>query len=240
MLLTRNNLSEFNQWLEAAPTAGSICLIDKSTDWTSFDVCGKIRSLTRIKKVGHAGTLDPFATGLLIIALGKGTKSINDYQGMQKTYTGKIKLGCTTKTFDSEAEEENFAEFSHISTEQISESATTFLGVTNQKPPIYSAKKVKGKALYEYARKNLEVEIKTHEVEVFRFEISKIELPFVTFEIECSKGTYIRSIANDLGEKLGTGGYLSELRRTAIGDFNVTDSLTIKEFQELFVKDDSL
>ncbi len=236
MFLEKNSLDNFSEWLTSLNDSGGFCLIDKDIDWTSFDVCGKIRGITHIKKVGHAGTLDPFATGLLIVAVGKTTKRISEFQDLDKTYKGTIKIGATTITYDREAEEENLTDFSSINPEDILEMRKQFLGKILQTPPIFSAKKVKGKPLYMYARRNQEVEIKPAEVEVLKFDITEINLPFIDFEIVCTKGTYIRSIANDLGEKLGTGGYLHSLRRTAIGSVSVDNALTIKEFQELFVQ----
>jgi len=222
--------------MESIYLNGGFCLIDKDLDWTSFDVCGKIRRITHVKKVGHAGTLDPFATGLLILAIGGATKEISNFQDLNKTYAGSIKIGCTTKTFDCESEEENHKDFSFVTEKQILNDKNLFLGKILQVPPIYSAKKVKGKALYQYARKNQEVEIKPNEVEIYKFEIKDIKLPIIDFEVECSKGTYIRSLAKDFGDKLGCGAYLSSLRRTAIGRFSVENALKIQEFQALFVK----
>lgn len=209
---------------------GQVLLVDKPLNWTSFDVVKKIRSTLQKKfdlkkiKVGHAGTLDPRASGLLIVCTGKQTKNINQIQGQKKTYTGTIKLGYTTASYDAETAEENKKPTVSISDAKIIETAQLFVGTIDQKPPIYSAIKINGERLYKKARKGEEVEIRTREVEVHSFEITKIEKPFVYFSVDCSKGTYIRSLANDLGEKLGCGAYLYQLRRTHIGDFSVENA----------------
>ncbi len=225
------------KWLDSARTDGAFILVDKEKDWTSFDVVAKLRRITKIKKIGHAGTLDPFATGLLIVALSRGaTRQIDDFQGLDKKYTGRIKLGAVTETFDSESIETNHKPFETISPETIESVRQRFLGVQMQKAPIFSAKKIKGKALYKYARKNQEVEVPISEIEVKLFDITEINMPFISFELVVSKGTYIRSIANDFGERLGCGAYLESLRRVSIGQYNVEDALKIKEIEELFVQ----
>ena len=212
---------------------GRVFLIDKDKGFTSFDVVNLIRSRARIKKVGHAGTLDPAATGLLIICSGKKTKTINEFQGQDKTYIGTITLGKTTSSMDGETDfiEEN--DVTDILPVQIEEVRKSFLGKQKQLPPMYSALKHKGKALYKYARKGITVERKEREIEIFEFEISKINLPDIIFKIRCTKGTYIRVIANDFGAKLGCGAYLSSLRRTKIGEFCVDDALTVEELKQL-------
>jgi len=222
---TNNNFSS-DELLE-----GRVFLVDKDPGFTSFDVVNLIRKRAGIKKVGHAGTLDPAATGLLIICTGKKTKSINEFQGQDKTYEGVIFLGKTTASMDGETgfiEEKNV---SGITSEQIEEVRKSFLGKQKQIPPMYSALKHKGKALYKYARKGITVEREPRVIEIFEFEISKIKLPEVEFRIRCTKGTYIRVIANDFGAKLGCGAYLSSLRRTKIGDYSVNDALTINELK---------
>lgn len=233
LLLTQNNKDKFEQFKSAADTDGALVLIDKDKDWTSFDVVAKIRGLLKIKKVGHAGTLDPLATGLLILGCGRGTKELSEYQGLNKIYTGTIKIGAITKTDDAEGDEEDVKEVSHITLNDIMSAKEKFTGKIMQKPPMYSAKHVKGKRLYKLARKDVKIEVPEHEVEVHKFDITNYESPFIQFEIECSKGTYIRSLARDLGNELGVGGYLAELRRTAIGKYNVEDSFTIDEFSEI-------
>ncbi len=209
---------------------GRIFLIDKPLDWTSFDVVNKIRwnirkayNLKKIK-VGHAGTLDPKATGLLIICTGKLTKRIDEIQAESKVYTGTIKLGVTTPTFDTESEENETFPIDHISEEIIHETTKKFIGEIEQLPPAHSAVKVDGKRLYELARAGKEVELKPRQIKIYDFKITKIEMPFVQFEVHCGKGTYIRSLAHDFGKALNSGGYLTELRRTKIGNFSVDNA----------------
>lgn len=206
---------------------GQIFLIDKPLDWTSFDAVNKIRwnirktyHLKKIK-VGHAGTLDPKATGLLIICTGKFTKKIESIQAESKVYTGQIKLGATTPTYDTESEEDQFFPIEHITDELIHQNIEKFKGEIEQYPPIHSALKVDGKRMYELARAGVEVEVKLRKITIYDFKITKIDLPFVEFEVHCSKGTYIRSLAYDFGQSLNSGGYLTELRRTKIGEFSV-------------------
>lgn len=206
---------------------GQIFLIDKPLDWTSFDAVNKIRwnirktyNLKKIK-VGHAGTLDPKATGLLIICTGKFTKKIESIQAESKVYTGQIKLGASTPTYDTESEENQFFPIEHITDELIHQTVQKFIGEIDQLPPIHSALKVDGKRMYELARAGVEVEVKPRKITIHDFKITKIDLPFVEFEVHCSKGTYIRSLAYDFGKALNSGGYLTELRRTKIGEFSV-------------------
>ena len=211
---------------------GEIILVDKPAGWTSFKVIRKIRNVIEVKKVGHAGTLDPMATGLLIIATGKKTKSIDEYQALAKTYTGTITLGKTSSSMDTETEIISERPFDHITEEEIYKVRDEFLGVIKQIPPMYSAIKHKGKSLYHLARKGIVVERFEREITIYDFLITNINLPNIDFEINCSKGTYIRVIANDFGEKLGCGGLLSSLRRTKIGDYSVDEALTIEEFHQ--------
>jgi tRNA pseudouridine55 synthase len=233
MILSKNSINQFDEWLNTARETGGMLLIDKDLDWTSFDVIAKLRNLLRIKKIGHAGTLDPLASGLLIVCCGKFTKKINEYQGLDKTYLAKIKLGATTETDDAEKPEENIRDYSFVTENDIVDVCRSFEGKILQTPPKYSAKKVKGKRLYKLARKGIDVEIKPVEVFVESIKIFNEQLPFFEAEIKCSKGTYIRALARDIGEKLNTGAYLASLRRTAIGEFNVEDALTIKEIEKL-------
>ncbi len=212
--------------------AGKVLLIDKPLHWTSFDVVRKIRNSIRIKKVGHAGTLDPLATGLLIICTGKFTKKINEYMAKEKEYTGSFTLGAITATFDKESEPEQIKDITGISTEQIHAATKAFTGEIQQVPPIYSAIKKEGTALYELARRGEAVAPEPRTVVIHSFDITGIALPEVQFKITCSTGTYIRSIANDFGAALGCGGYLSSLRRTRIGEFNVSDAMTMEGFLE--------
>ena len=214
---------------------GKVLLIDKPFRWTSFDAVRKIRNLIRIKKVGHAGTLDPLATGLLIVCTGKFTKKINEYMAQEKEYTGTITLGATTPTYDLESKPENFKSFEQISFEQLIETAKQFTGQIMQTPPIHSAIKKDGKRVYELARKGVDVKLEPRPVTIYEFEIVKAELPNVEFRVVCSTGTYIRSLANDFGEALGCGGYLSSLCRTRIGNFLLKDAMTIEQFEKSIV-----
>lgn len=210
---------------------GQVLLIDKPYDWTSFDVVRKIRSLIKIKKIGHAGTLDPLATGLLILCTGKFTKKINEYMAREKEYTGTIVLGATTPTYDLESIPEDFKDYSHITPEDVAEAAKAFTGEIMQVPPIYSAIKKDGKRAYELARKGVDVELKARPITVSEFATTLKE-GIVEFRIVCSTGTYIRSLAHDLGQKLGCGGYLNSLCRTRIGEFLLKDASTMEEAQE--------
>lgn len=215
---------------------GQVLLIDKPLNWTSFQVVNKLRWLIRkehnIKKikVGHAGTLDPLASGLLIICTGKFTKQIESYQAQHKEYTGTITLGGTTPSYDLETEVDHNFETSHISESQIHEATKQFVGEIMQQPPIFSALKKEGKRLYEYARAGESVEIPKRQIHISAFEITGINMPNVHFRVACSKGTYIRSLAHDFGKALNNGGHLSALRRTKIGDFLVDDAITVDEF----------
>ena len=192
----------------------------------------KIRSLVRIKKVGHAGTLDPLATGLLIVCTGKFTKRINDYMAQEKEYTGTFTLGAITPTYDLESEPMNLKDFSHLTKEEIEHASKQFIGEIQQVPPIHSAIKVGGQPVYKLARKGKEIQLEPRTVAIKEFEISTINLPIIEFRVVCSTGTYIRSLANDFGAALGVGGYLSQLCRTRIGNFHVKDALTIPEVEK--------
>jgi tRNA pseudouridine55 synthase len=207
---------------------GKVLLIDKPLKWTSFDMVKKVRWLTKIMKVGHAGTLDPLATGLLIICTGKYTKQINDYMGMPKEYTGSMVLGATTASYDLEQEPENFKSIEDIEaiTEfAILEATKQFIGTILQMPPQHSAIKKDGKRLYESARQGIEVKVDPRQITIEQFEIIKIDLPNIEFRVLCSTGTYIRSLVHDFGQALGVGAYMSGLRRTKIGTFNVEDAM---------------
>jgi len=210
---------------------GGVILVDKPYKWTSFDVIHKLRKPLGAK-IGHAGTLDPLATGLLICCTGKFTKKISDYQKLPKEYTGIIHLGATTPTYDLESDPENFLPFNHISETDIIAATKAFTGDIMQLPPIHSAIKKDGKRAYELARAGKEIVLDPRPVTITAFEITTIKLPEVHFRVECSTGTYIRSLANDFGAALGCGGYLQELRRTKIGDFNVEDALAPEEWKE--------
>lgn len=216
--------------------AGGFLLINKPLHWTSFDVVRKIRNTIKIKKVGHAGTLDPLATGLLIVCTGKFTKKINEYMAQEKEYTGSITLGATTPTYDLESEPENFKSIDGITEELIYATAKKFTGEILQTPPIHSAIKQKGKPVYLLARKGIDVVLEPRKVFIYQFEITKIEMPEIFFKVSCSTGTYIRSLANDFGEALGCGGYLSSLCRTRIGNFDLKDAITVEKFVNSFKK----
>ena len=209
---------------------GAVILIDKPLHWTSFDIVRKIRNSIRIKKVGHAGTLDPLATGLLIVCTGKFTKKINEYMAQEKEYTGAITLGAVTPTYDLESTPGQHKDISGINPGIIERATALFTGEIQQVPPIYSAIKKKGTPLYELARRGEEIELQPRTVFIQAFGITAIDMPVVKFRIVCSTGTYIRSIANDFGAAIGCGGYLSELRRTRIGEFNAADASTPEEF----------
>jgi len=215
---------------------GKVILLNKPLRWTSFDVIRKIRNLIRIKKVGHAGTLDPLATGLLIVCTGRFTKKINEYMAQEKEYTGSVTLGATTASYDLEQEPENFKPFDHLTEELIRTTAARFTGDIMQVPPSHSAIQINGKRVYELARQGKEVIIEPRKVTVTEFEITAIDLPLVYFRITCSTGTYIRSLAHDLGNELGCGGHLSSLCRTRIGNFKIGDALTMEQFELEVVK----
>jgi tRNA pseudouridine55 synthase len=208
---------------------GRVLLIDKPFEWTSFDVVNKLRKKLKIRKIGHAGTLDPLATGLLIVCVGKMTKRIDEFMGMEKEYIGKFVIGQTTPSHDLETEVSHPQDTSHITSERIQEVAKSLTGKISQLPPLHSAIKVGGKRAYQFARKGKELELKPRDVEVREFEITNMQLPEISFRISCSKGTYIRGLARDFGEALGVGAYLSQLCRTRIGTFRLADAQTIDE-----------
>lgn len=211
---------------------GRVLLINKPLHWTSFDAVRKIRNLIRIKKVGHAGTLDPLATGLLIVCTGKFTKRINEYMAREKEYTGTFTLGATTPTYDLESEPENFQPIAtlFLSKEDLQKAALPFTGEIMQVPPAHSAIKIEGKRVYELARQGKEVKLEPRKVTIIEFEITEVLMPVVHFRVVCSTGTYIRSLAHDFGQALGCGAYLSSLCRTRIGEFHLRDAMTIEEF----------
>jgi len=208
---------------------GQVLLINKPLGWTSFDAVRKIRNLVRIKKVGHAGTLDPLATGLLIICTGSFTKKINEYTAQEKEYTGTITLGASTPTYDRESEPQNIRPYDHLTEEMIFEATKNFIGNISQIPPAYSAIKKDGKRAYELARKGKEFVLDPRNIRIMKFDITNISLPEIRFRVVCSTGTYIRSLAHDFGNALGCGGYLSGLCRTRIGEFNLSDAMNIEE-----------
>ncbi len=223
-----------NEYLE-----GQILLIDKPYEWSSFQALNAVKWAIRKKfdlnkkfKIGHAGTLDPLATGLLIICTGKFTKKIPEIQGQVKEYVGTITLGSTTPSYDLETEVDHTYPTSHITEKAIEEILPRFLGNIEQVPPIFSALKKDGKRLYEFAREGKQVEIKSRSIQIHKFEITRFALPEVDFKVVCGKGTYIRSLAHDFGKALQSGGYLSRLRRTKIGEFNVSNAISPEVFKQ--------
>jgi tRNA pseudouridine55 synthase len=212
---------------------GQMLLINKPLEWTSFDIIQRLRKIINIRKIGHAGTLDPLATGLLIVCTGKFTKKINEYMAQEKEYTGTFTLGATTPTYDRESKPENFKPFEHLTAEEIELATLPFKGEILQVPPAHSAIKVGGKRVYDLARQGIEVKLDPRKVTIKEFEIAKIELPAIHFRVVCTTGTYIRSLAKDYGDTLNCGAYLSSLCRTRIGNFSVNDSLTIEDVVKL-------
>ena len=212
---------------------GKVLLINKPLHWTSFDVVRKIRSAIRIKKVGHAGTLDPLATGLLIVCTGKFTKKINEYMAREKEYTGSFTLGATTSTYDLESEPENFKDYHYITEDKLHELTKQFTGQIQQVPPAHSAIKQAGKPVYEMARKGIAVKLEPRTLFIKAFTITGVDLPKVYFKVVCSTGTYIRSLAHDYGNALGCGAYLSGLCRTRIGEFTLEDAMSMEAFQQI-------
>lgn len=213
---------------------GEVLLLNKPLNWTSFDVVNKLRYALTKKighriKVGHAGTLDPLATGLLIICTGKMTKRIDEYQGMDKEYTGTIYMGATTPTYDSEMEPDAHYPTDHITPELLTGAVTKLSGVIEQLPPVYSAIKIDGKTAYQEARKGNDMEMKTRTVEIKEFELTRTEMPEVDFRVVCSKGTYIRSLAYDFGKAVNSGAYLKSLCRNRIGHFDLNNAVTIDQ-----------
>lgn len=219
---------------------GSVFLIDKPYTWTSFNVVGKFKVLIRRAtgdktiKVGHAGTLDPLATGLLVVCTGKATKRVNELMAQRKEYLATIKIGETTPSFDLETKPDKQYPTEHITPELIHEVVIGFIGPQEQIPPLFSAKFVDGKRAYEFARKGVDMELKPSSIEIYGMEVIKFEMPFLELSISCSKGTYIRSIARDIGVALNSGAHLVQLRRTASGDFKIDDALTIEEIEKKF------
>jgi tRNA pseudouridine55 synthase len=230
-----NEFSSLEEFL-----SGTVLLIDKPLTWTSFDVVNKIKWYVRHKykapkfKIGHAGTLDPLATGLLVVCVGKYTKQISELQGGTKEYTGTITMGSTTASYDLESETEGDYPFAHYSTEELKANAQTFLGEQMQIPPIFSAKIINGKRAYESARQGEEVEMRAARVEIEAFDLTGIALPELDFRIRCSKGTYIRTMAHDFGQRLQSGSHLSALRRTVSEPFKIEQSMTMDELLARF------
>ena len=217
------------------PDLGEVILIDKPLRWTSFDVTKKLKFAGKFKKIGHAGTLDPLATGLLILCTGKMTKQIDEFQAQEKEYSGTFVLGKTTPSVDLETDFDEEFPIDHINSEVLASALARFQGKILQIPPIYSAIQVNGKRLYELARKGVkdeDIEIKSREVEIMKFEIDATNFPAINFAIVCSKGTYVRSLVRDFGIACGSGAYMSALRRERIGEYSVQNALTIQQFME--------
>ena len=220
--------------------AGEMLLFDKPLNWTSFDVVKKIRFLLRhhlgVKKikVGHAGTLDPLASGLMIVCTGKATKKIDEYQGMAKEYIANIRLGSTTPTYDLESEPDQFFSYDHITEENLNAVINQFTGEIEQTPPIFSAIKVQGKKAYDLARKGKKVELKSRKISIYEMKVTELNLPDITVNVKCSKGTYIRSLAYDMGKALDSGAHLTGLRRTRIGEYSVDNATNVIEFGKMF------
>ncbi len=213
-----------------------IVLVNKPVEWTSFDVVKKVRGIIKKKysiskiKVGHAGTLDPKASGLLVLCIGQKTKQISKFENLDKTYIGVLKLGCVTDSFDSETEEKNIKSYESVSEEMAHNVFADFIGPQQQVPPIFSALKLNGERLYKKARRGeLDINLRSRHIQIHKLKILEFNLPFIKFEVTCSKGTYVRSLANDIGQKLFCGAYLHELRRTAIGDLKLENARDIQE-----------
>ncbi|MBL7103670.1 MAG: tRNA pseudouridine(55) synthase TruB [Bacteroidales bacterium] len=221
---------------------GEILFIDKPLQWTSFDVVNKIRNLisryTGIRKikVGHAGTLDPLATGLLILCTGKFTKRIQEFQGLDKEYTGVFFIGATTPSYDRETKTDKEFDISHVNEELLLKTAKDFIGTFNQVPPLYSAVNIEGKRAYKFARNNEDVKLPPKKITIQEFELTEIQIPEVHFRVVCSKGTYIRSLARDFGKALGSGSYLTSLTRIKIGDYDLSKAITIEDFEIILNK----
>ncbi|RIH66413.1 tRNA pseudouridine(55) synthase TruB [Mariniphaga sediminis] len=215
---------------------GEVLLFDKNLDWTSFDLVQRVRNTLcremgiKKMKVGHAGTLDPLATGLMIICTGRATKLIESFQEKEKEYVATLKLGATTPSFDRETEEDNQTDASSVTRESFMSVLQKFVGNIEQVPPLFSAVKVKGKRAFDYARNGEELKLQPKKIVIQKIDVESFELPYVTIRVVCSKGTYIRALARDIGEELGCGAYLTGLRRTRIGEFNVEEALSIDFF----------
>ena len=216
--------------MENSYEEGRLLLINKPVDWTSFDVVKKLRYVLKVKKIGHAGTLDPLATGLLIIGTGKFTKKLNELQGLDKTYEGIIEIGKTTPSYDLETEFDSQTDWSNVSDADLENARKKFIGQISQVPPAHSAIKVDGERAYKKARKNKAVKLEPRNLTIHAFDIETSKLPDVHFNVSCSKGTYIRSLAHDFGQELGVGGYLKKLVRTSVGDYKLSDAVDLDEF----------
>lgn len=235
-ILTSHSLHSIKTWHDEALEKGAVILIDKDTEWTSFDVVAKLRRILGIKKIGHAGTLDPLATGLLIVCVGRpATKLISEFQNSSKTYLATIKLGASTISYDCETPESEFADIpNELTNESVNAALQSFLGESKQVPPMFSALKKNGIPLYKQARKGIQEEIEPRNIVIDRISLEDIEGSKIKITVHCSKGTYIRSLARDIAHTLGTVGYLTELRRIESGDFSVDDAIRIQDFEQMF------
>lgn len=213
---------------------GTVYLMDKPLGWSSFQVVKKVKWMTKAKRVGHAGTLDPLATGLLVICTEKQTKTISSIQDAEKEYTGTIHLGAVTDSYDAETDPRDFRSTDHVTPDILAEAVAQFTGLISQVPPMHSAIKLNGQRAYKAARRGDQLELKARQVEIREFEITRFALPEIDFRVVCSKGTYIRSLANDLGQTLNTGAYLSALRRTRIGTHRIENAWTIADLEQHF------
>ena len=224
---------------------GEVLLFNKELNWTSFDVVNKVRyNLCRklgIKKlkVGHAGTLDPLATGLIILCTGKATKRIEEIQKEEKEYVATLKIGATTPSYDMETEENSMADYKHVTKDVLESVLQKFVGEINQVPPVFSAVKIKGKRAFDYARNGEEIELQAKKIVIHKITLEQFELPFIQIRVNCGKGTYIRALARDIGEELNCGAYLTALERTKIGSFNISDAFTVESFLENLVTGES-
>lgn len=241
MIVIDSNFEDIDKLNEIALDEGALLLINKPLSWTSFDVVNKVRYVTKVKKVGHAGTLDPLATGLILLGLGKGTKKIDQLILLNKVYKAIFRLGATTQSYDSEFPEENIKQIRNIDLNKIQNLINEkFTGEISQIPPQFSAKKVKGKRAYLSAREGKEVELAPVNLTINKFEVIRYQEPFLESIIDCSKGTYIRAIARDLGEELGCGGYMCNLVRESIGEYKLEDAFELTEFIDRVSNDKSI
>ena len=225
--------SKLQEFVRFASPLGGMLLLDKDMEWTSFDVVKKVRSLLHVKKVGHAGTLDPQATGLLILCSNQQTKLLDHFQALEKEYVGSCIFGATTSSYDAATEIVTSQSTDDLNEDVLQNAIQNFTGEIEQIPPLYSAVKVKGERLYKLARKGVEVAREARKVRVNEFSILSIDLPVMSFRIRCSKGTYVRSLVHDLGQTVGCGAYLQELRRTKIGSYDVVNAVTINQMQTI-------
>jgi tRNA pseudouridine55 synthase len=232
-LLQKSTLQNFSDWKAQTEVEGGIILINKDEGWTSFDIVRKIKHLLAIKKVGHSGTLDPLASGLMLIAIGKATKLLNDLQNADKQYIGRIKIGATTPSYDRETQETDKVDITFLDENKIYSLLDTFKGNILQFPPVFSALKFEGKRAYKLARKKEDIHLEPRKVQISNFEILEVDFPFVKFKIDVSKGFYVRSFAYDFGKELGYPSYLYSLQRTRIGEFFLENAINIEDIQNL-------